>query len=383
MSSILYAILAILILSVLIVLHELGHYLMGKWLGFGIKEFAIGMGPVLFRKKGKETDFVIRAFLIGGACQFEGEDEGVSSAKSFNAQAVWKRFLVVVAGPLMNVLTALVLAFCILLGFGTSEVIGNERIVAVTEVEAGSAAEHAGLVAGDILTAVNGTTFTDYDGFKTAFDAVRENEVDLVVLRGATLSEQQSEVGDVTYHEVVAEGGESVTLHASDIRDKRTGNNRLGVSLSIAYQKVSFTRYNGFTAAIGAFPYCWDLIRQVYGALFDLFTGKACINQMSGVIGTVSVMSESMEAASAFGISDVIYVILVLGALISVNFAVVNLLPFPALDGGRLVFIVLEMLRGKPMDPEKEGMVHFVGMMLLLALVVVLMVSDLMNCFRG
>jgi len=101
------------------------------------------------------------------------------------------------------------------------------------------------------------------------------------------------------------------------------------------------------------------------------------------VIGTVSVMSESMEAASAFGISDVIYVILVLGALISVNFAVVNLLPFPALDGGRLVFIILEMLRGKPMDPEKEGMVHFVGMLLLLALVVVLMVSDLMNCFRG
>ncbi len=383
MSSILYAILAILILSVLIVLHELGHYLMGKWLGFGIVEFAIGIGPVLFRKKGKETDFVIRAFLIGGACQFEGEDQGVSSAKSFNAQAVWKRFLVVVAGPLMNVLTALVLAFCILLGFGTSEVIGNERIVAVTEVEADSAAEHAGLAAGDILTAVNGTTFTDYDGFKAAFDAVRENEVDLVVLRGATMTEQQSEAGDVTYHEVVVDGGESVTLHASDIRDKRTGNNRLGVSLSIAYRKVSFTKYNVLTAAVGAFPYCWDLIRQVYGALFDLFTGKACINQMSGVIGTVSVMSESMEAASAFGISDVIYVILVLGALISVNFAVVNLLPFPALDGGRLVFIVIEMLRGKPMDPEKEGMVHFVGMMLLLALIVVLMVSDLMNCFRG
>ena len=93
MSSILYTVLAILILSVLIVLHELGHYLMGKLLGFGIVEFSIGMGPVLFRKKGKETDFVIRAFLIGGACQFLGEDENVQNEKAFNAQAAWKRFL--------------------------------------------------------------------------------------------------------------------------------------------------------------------------------------------------------------------------------------------------------------------------------------------------
>ena len=104
---------------------------------------------------------------------------------------------------------------------------------------------------------------------------------------------------------------------------------------------------------------------------------------MSGVIGTVSVMSESMEQASVYGIADVMYVILVLGALISVNFAVVNLLPIPALDGGRLVFIILEMLRGKPIDPEKEGIVHFIGMILLLALIAVLMVSDLINCFRG
>ena len=383
MSSLLYIILAILILSVLIVLHELGHFLVGKLFGFGITEFSIGMGPVIFRKKGKETDFVIRAFLIGGACQFYGEDKDVKDGKAFNEKPAWQRFLVVFAGPFMNLLTALVLAFCILLGYGTSDVIGNERIIVVTSVEEDSPAEQAGMQEGDVLIRINGDEFIDYDAFKSIFDAVRENEVDVTVIRGATLSESETVNGHETVHEIVTSGGEEVELHASDIRDKRTGNNRLGVSLSMIYSKWSYTEYNVLTAFTGAFPYCWDLIRQVYAALFDLFTGKACINQMSGVIGTVSIMSESMEAASAFGVSDVIYVIIALGALISVNFAVVNLLPFPALDGGRLVFILLEVLRGKPVPPEKEGMVHFIGMMLLLALIVTLMVTDLMNCFKG
>lgn len=383
MSSVLYAFLAILILSILIVLHELGHYLAGRWLGFEILEFSVGMGPVIFKHKGKETDFTLRAFLIGGACRFSGEDEAVSDGKSFNAQKVWKRFIVILSGPLMNYLTALVLAAILLLAFGTSEVIGTDNYLVVTEVEAESAAEAAGIQAGDILTGINGTAFSDYDGFKAAFEAVKENQTEVTVLRGAELKQEQRQEGDTMYLDLIPSGGEQVILQASGIRDIRTGNNRLGVSLSIAYRSASYTEYNVLTAMAGAFPYCGNMIIEVYRALGNLITGKACINQMSGVIGTVSVMSESMEQASAYGIADVFYVILVLGALISVNFAVVNLLPIPALDGGRLVFIILEMLRGKPIDPEKEGMVHFIGMMLLLALIAVLMVSDLFKCFKG
>jgi regulator of sigma E protease len=383
MSSILYIVLAILLLSVLIILHELGHFLVGKLFGFGITEFSIGMGPVIFRKKGKETDLTVRAFLIGGACQFYGEDKDLEDGKAFNRKPVWQRFLVVFAGPFMNLLTALVLAFCILLGYGTSNVIGNETFIVVTAVEQESPAQEAGMKEGDILLAVNGTEFSDYDRFKSLFDAVRDEKVDVTVLRNASLAEQETVQGAETIHEIRADGGETIVVHASDIRDIRTGNNRLGVSLSMMYRKVGYTKYNVLTAFTGSFPYCWNMIRQVYAALFDLFTGKACINQMSGVIGTVSIMSESMEAASAFGISDVIYVILALGALISVNFAVVNLVPFPALDGGRIIFIILEILRGKPVPPEKEGLVHFIGMMLLLALIATLMVTDLMNCFKG
>lgn len=381
MSSVLYAVLAILLLSVLIVLHELGHYLMGRWLGFGIEEFAIGMGPVLFRKKGKKTDFALRAFLIGGSCRFVGEDENGATPDSFNAQKAWKRLLVVAAGPLMNVLTALVLAFILLLAYGTTSVLPGKEYIQINAVSEDSAANAADLRAGDVLLAVNGERFTGYDAFKSEFDAVSQNEVDILINRGGTLALEDVQDGETVRHTKTLNGGEEMTIHVTDIRDKRTGNNLLGVNLLIHYGEVIEQHYNVATAAAGAFPLCGDLIAQVYGALFDLFTGKACVTEMSGVVGTVSVMTEAMETASTYGIADVIYTVLMLGALISVNFAVVNLLPIPALDGGRLVFIILELLRGKPIDPEKEGMVHFAGMILLLALVVVLMVSDILKFF--
>ena len=206
MSSVLYIILAILILSILIVLHELGHYLVGKAFGFGIMEFSIGMGPVLFRVRGKETDFTLRAFPIGGSCRFfeetgtdpDGESDEQPKEprfppeRSFNAQKVWKRLLVIVAGPLMNVMTALVLAFVLLLSFGATVDAGKEQIVQVTEVEEDTAAARAGVQAGDILLSVDGKTFSDYAGFSEVFSAVRANEVDLVVLRGVEIKTEET-----------------------------------------------------------------------------------------------------------------------------------------------------------------------------------------------
>lgn len=403
MSSILYIIIAILVLSVLIILHELGHYLMGKWLGFGIVEYSIGMGPVLFRVKGKETDFTLRAFLIGGSCRFyEGEPEADDADENekdgeqpepptpkfppemqFNAQKPWKRFLVIAAGPLMNILTALVLAFVILLGYGSSTAYGTDQYVVVTEVESGSAAETAGVEAGDILLAVNDTAFTDYESFVSLFGAVRENAVDLTVLRGATFSVDKQEQGDTTQYDISADGGETLTIHAENIRDRQTGNNRLGVSLNIIVKSRAETKYNVLTAAVESFPVCWNIIKSEYHALFELVTGKAGMENVSGVIGIVSVMSETMETASEYGVGEVIYVILYLGALLSVNFAIINLLPLPALDGGRILFLLIEIVRGKPIPPEKEGIVHLIGIVLLMLLMVVLMVSDLMKCFRG
>lgn len=401
MSSILYIIIAILVLSVLIILHELGHYLMGKWLGFGIVEFSIGMGPVLFRIRGKETDFTLRAFLIGGSCRFyEGEppadepDEKDGEQPEpvppkfppemqFNVQKTWKRFLVIAAGPLMNILTALVLAFAILLAYGSSTAYGTDQYVVVTEVESDSAAEAAGVETGDILLAVNGTEFADYDAFASLFGAVRENAVDLTVLRGSTFSVDRQTQGDTTQYDVAADGGETITLHAENIRDRQTGNNWLGVSLSIVVKSRAETKYNVLTAAMQSFPVCWNIIKSEYQALFELVTGKAGMENVSGVIGIVSVMSETMESASEYGIGEVIYVILYLGALLSANFAIINLLPLPALDGGRILFLLIEIVRGKPIPPEKEGIVHLIGIVLLMLLMVVLMVSDLMKCFRG
>ncbi|MBR0081958.1 MAG: site-2 protease family protein [Clostridia bacterium] len=411
MTSVLYILLAILALSLLIVLHELGHFLMGRLLGFGIYEFAVGMGPTLFRIRGKKCDFALRAFLIGGSCKFYGEDESAAGDEKqdaddedakparigqntiterefppetrFNAQKPWKRLLVLAAGPLMNFLTALALAFILLLAYGSNTTIGTEQYLLVTEVEAGSAAEAAGIEAGDVLVALNGEAFETYDAFAERLAAVRENEAEITVVRGASTAAEQTVQGDTTVTETHLAGGETIVLRAEEIRDKHTGNNRLGVSMYIVAKSYSETKYNVLTAATGSFAFCGDIVRMVYESLFALFTGKACINEMSGAIGTVSIMSEAMETASSYGVSSVLYTLLYLCTLISANLAVINLLPIPALDGGRLVFVVIEMIRRKPIPPEKEGIVHFVGMVLLLGLFVVLMVSDVMNCFRG
>ena len=187
MTVVLYVLLAFLLLSVLIVLHELGHYLVGKWLGFTIVEFSIGLGPKIFGKKGKETEFTLRALPIGGSCRFYGEDQEVKDGRCFNAQKAWKRLLVVAAGPIVNILFAVLLAFVLLLAFGTTTA-GEETITRIAEVEAGSAAEKAELEVGDVLLSLNGTEIENNAMPAELLQSVRENEVELSIYRGGTFA---------------------------------------------------------------------------------------------------------------------------------------------------------------------------------------------------
>lgn len=381
MTVFLYALLAFLLLSILIVLHELGHYLVGKWLGFTIVEFSIGLGPKLFGRKGKETEFTLRALPIGGSCRFYGEDQEVQDGRCFNAQKAWKRLLVVAAGPIVNILFALLLSFCILLAFGTRTA-GDECITQISVVEEGSAAERAELKKGDVLLTLDGHTIENNAMPAQLLQKVRENEVELTVYRGGAIEvEETYSEGDTTITRYGLTGGEVVTVTVTDIRDNVTGNNRLGVSLQDLYVEEAFTEYNVATAAVGAFPYTWDIVKSVYEAIGMLITGKAGLSEMSGPVGTVDLMSDIL--ANGRNVSEVISLILVLLALISVNLGIMNLLPLPALDGGRIIFLLIELVRKKPIAPEKEGFIHFIGMVLLLLLMVVLTVSDIMRCFGG
>ena len=383
MTTVLYVLLALLLLSLLVVLHELGHFVMGRLLGFTIVEFSVGLGPKLFGIKGKKTEFTLRLLPIGGSCRFYGEDQEVQDDRCFNAHKAWQRLLVIVAGPLMNILTALVLSFVMLLAFGQTIGYGDADQILISKVEKGSSAHIAGVEANDVPLSVDGQAFDSMGAFSAAIKAADPDGLELVVLRGATLTERDvyDDASRTTTTYLAFTGGEQVTLHVANLRASGATENRLGIEMSGYYSSYTVQHYNVLTAAGGSFGYCWGMVKLVYESLWKLVSGQACISDMAGIGGTVQIMSEAMESTTSFAAT--MEVIIYLCALISVNLGVVNLLPIPALDGGRLVFILFELIFRKRVPPEKEGIVHFVGMVLLLLLMLALTVSDLLRCIRG
>ena len=398
-----YILLAILGLSVLVITHELGHYLMGKWLGFTIMEFSVGLGPKIFGIKGKETEFTLRALPIGGSCRFFGEDgkeddkdkkhpdafeedEEVTETEPeppderlFSSKPAWKRFLVVLSGPLTNIITCVVLSFVILLAFG--KVTEGPYFLRIGEFLDDSPAEEAGAEIGDIIVSLNGKQIDEM-----TFGEVMKNAdptgTDIVILRGAKIEEHVQEEGLVKQTDITVSGGTEMTLHLSRLAiDQKTGNKLIGIRPNWKAYSSTEEKFTVGTAALRAFPETWETGKLVYESIKLLVQGKASCRDMAGFVGLVDAVSETVSQAGTA--SDATEIFLSLMALIAVNLGIVNLLPLPALDGGRLVFIVLEMIRRKPVPPEKEGMVHLIGMLALLLLMAVLTINDIMRCFGG
>lgn len=331
---------ALLVLTVLVFVHELGHFYAGKKLGFRIDEFAIGMGPVVCSKEKNGTRFAIRALPIGGLCAFHGEDEGVSDPECFNAQPVWKRMIVVLAGPFMNILLAVVLAVIILMTYGEYMPMINDFTAENTPAEA------AGIQVGDIITEIDGKSITYY---AECTDYIR----------------QADHAGiEVT----VRRGGSDVTLTARDIYDPESGSNRLGIYIS-----PERLRYGLLEAATNSVRYTCYIVKEMFKVLGGLFTGSVTSDDVAGPVGTISIIGQAVRAGFE--------VVLRLGVLISINLGIMNILPIPALDGGRFLFMVIEAVRGKPIPPEKEGMIHMAGLVLLFSLMILLTVMDVRKLF--
>lgn len=331
---------ALLVLTVLVFVHELGHFYAVKKLGFRIDEFAIGMGPVVCSKEKNGTRFAIRALPIGGLCAFHGEDEGVSDPECFNAQPVWKRMIVVLAGPFMNILLAVVLAVIILMTYGEYMPMINDFTAENTPAEA------AGIQVGDIITEIDGKSITYY---AECTDYIR----------------QADHAGiEVT----VRRGGSDVTLTARDIYDPESGSNRLGIYIS-----PERLRYGLLEAATNSVRYTCYIVKEMFKVLGGLFTGSVTSDDVAGPVGTISIIGQAVRAGFE--------VVLRLGVLISINLGIMNILPIPALDGGRFLFMVIEAVRGKPIPPEKEGMIHMAGLVLLFSLMILLTVMDVRKLF--
>lgn len=342
MTTILQILAALLVLGVLIFVHEMGHFGAGRLLGFKILEFSIGMGPKILKTEKNGIVYSLRALPIGGMCRFYGEDEGVASQDSFNAKPAWKRAIVIAAGAFMNLLLALLVTIVILTAYGDYV----PQIDSYTEE--GSAAEKSGLLPGDIILAIDGKAIQSYDEITARVRSAAEVNSVFTVYRD----------------------GEELDIVMTDIYDAEAGYNRLGVMISYARWKYGF-----FDAVGHSFSYIGSLLKMMIQFLGQLVTGGVESGDVLGPVGTIELLGQAVR----LGFETVLR----LAVLISVNLGLVNILPLPALDGGRLVFIGIEALRGKPISPKIEGAVHTIGLCLLLVLVVFLTFSDVRTMFFG
>ena len=340
-------VLFIIVFGVIVIAHELGHFLLAKANGITVVEFSIGMGPKLLHFDRGGTEYSLRLLPIGGACMFEGEngleeEGGTLSEGAFPKAKVWARISTVFAGPLFNFLLAYVLAMLVV------AYAGSDRPV-IQNVIDGYPAQEAGMQSGDVVTRMNGERI--YLG--------REINLYTMVNSGETIT--------VEY----LRDGQKHTAALTPRFDEAEGQYLLGFQ--------GYAEYVDCRNA-GVFKYAYYEVR--YGlkmtvkSLGMLLTGKAGVDDMAGPVGMAQIIGEVQQEAAPYGPLVVAVNMVNLAMLLSVNLGVINLLPLPALDGGRLVFLLVEAVRGKPVPPEKEGMVHFAGFVLLMVLMVVVMFND-------
>ena len=336
-----YILLALLLLGLLIMAHEAGHYFAARACGIEVQEFAMGMGPVLLKGKNKRgTQFSLRAFPIGGFCQFYGEDEDSSDPRAFNNQKVWKRFLTVLSGPAMNFIVAFVVIVLYLSVIGLYDTV--PRVYSVEDHAA-----QAGLMAGDELLFINGREITQSNDVVAEVSASAGAPVTLTVLRN----------------------GSETDVVITPFYDEEAQRYRVGFTFDQERVRIPVMTSVPFSA-----QYNFESAMLIVNTLKNLITTGEGADEVTGPVGTVYVIQEVTKEG---GLD--IYMQLI--SIISMNLGVMNLLPLPGLDGSRLLFLTYEAIRRKPVKREIEGAIHFAGLMLLMGLMVVLTYKDIMQIF--
>lgn len=349
---IVYILVAVLIFGLIIVIHELGHFLVAKACDIKVNEFAIGMGPKIFSFGKKETKFSLRLIPIGGYVSMEGEDAQSTDPRAFNRKKVWQRLLVVLAGAAMN----LILGFVILIVVTSfSDAIITTQIAKFASDDALS--HVTGLEVGDTIVAVNG----------------------MKVYSDSDISYQFQSDEDMIFEMTVLRNGEKITLPSVQFESTLydDGTRSLHIDFVVVGDKV-----NPLTVVDYSARKFVSVGRMIWLSLRDLITGKYGINDLSGPVGIVGAIGDvvgSTQHGVDFGtmLSNLASFVV----FITVNVGIFNLLPIPALDGARAVFLIIEGIRRKPIKPEHEGIVHMIGMILLLGLMLIVTVSDIFKLF--
>ncbi len=408
---------AILVFSAIVLVHEFGHYKAARSVGIKVYEFAIGMGPTLYKKEKNGTIYSIRAIPIGGFVQMEGEEEDVRTSTSFSTKTIWQRFKVIAAGPLMNFVFALALFIIIALSFG---VYGNR----IDYIDKDSNEYSAGLRTGDKIVSINGDKayiwedifyeIADPDRAYYTVEYERNGEVSQariennyrkivgistdVVDGKATTTVSPTDVTSPAYEAGIHDGDkvtkingipidtwEELTSQVENTPDgqpvsvtvERDGNT---LDFSITPQTQIAVKFNtqlekSFVTAISSSAYkTVYYIELMFKTISQLVTGKLGSDALGGPVMVISMVGEAAESG--------LLSLLSLAAFISINLGFMNLLPIPALDGSKLVFLIIEAIRGKAIPIEKEGYIHFIGFMALIAFMVFITYKDILRLLR-
>lgn len=419
-------IIALLVFSVIILFHELGHFLLAKRNNIAVTEFSLGMGPRLLSTEKGGTRYSLKLFPIGGSCMMVGEDDDNTTEGSFNNASVWARISVVAAGPIFNFILAFVFAMII------TSVVGYDpaKVLQVTE---GSPAAEAGLQEGDVITEFQGRHISigrDLDSYMN-LHGLQDEEISLTYKRDGKkyniaytadseerymlgfyyMSEGEPQVTQVMIGSAMAEAGvmpgdiireingvavadaeglqDYLAEHPLNGSEVTLGMERDGkVETIVATPQMTKTVDSGFvyniyrekTNFLGVMKYSAVEVRywisSTIESLIMFVKGQFSVNDLSGPVGIIDVIGDSYEEAKEEGAVMVWMQMLYWAILLSANLGVMNLLPIPALDGGRLVFLLIEAVRKKRLNPNVEGMIHFAGFMLLMLLMVFVMFND-------
>ena len=336
-------VIAILLFGFMIFFHELGHFATAKWSGVKVNEFSIGMGPKVISKTFGETAYSLRLLPIGGFVAMEGEDEESDDERSFMSCPVWKRIIITSAGAIMNLILGFAVVFVLTCG---QQLIGTTTVA--TFAENASSADY--LMVDDVILAVNGEkSGCDYD---IIYSLIRDTDgkVSMDVLRNG----EKLHLDEVVFDMQEVGEAKSIILDFSIYGEEPN-----------IFGRISY-----------AFRWTWSLVKLVWHSLGDIISGEFGISQLSGPIGVTDTISDAVASTNYKGI-------LLILAVVTVNLGVFNLLPLPALDGGRIFFMIIELFRGKPINQKVESIIHTVGMALLFLLMIIVAYNDIARLITG
>lgn len=334
---------------VIVIAHEFGHFFLAKMNGIAVKEFSVGFGPSLLSYTRKGTKYALNLIPFGGACIFDDDDPENASESSFLKASVWARIATILAGPMFNFLLAFILSLFVVSAAGYDP-------ATIIEVQEGSPAEAAGLEAGDVIVKMNHESIKLY------------REVAMYSYMN------QNRPAEVTYER----DGQKHTTTLTQVYDEATARYYYGITGGQHIEDGSPLKIIQYSAYEVRY---W--IKSTIQSLGMLIQGKVGKDNVMGPVGITQMVGDIYEEAEPAGLSAIVLSMLDIAILISANLGVMNLLPLPALDGGRLVFLIIEAVRRKPVSPEKEGMVHFVGFALLMVLMVFVLYNDIMRLFQS